>query len=326
MPEMTPETTVAEYYEYWMEETVYPYLEPATIANYDVAIRLHIGPAVGELPLNELTPRHVRLLAREMLERKGLATSTVRCTIAALSSALMLAAAEGLIVGNPASKIRLPTNKVKRPALDPKEIGRFIREAMREDRGRLVYRYGPMIVTSLTTGMRYGELAGLRWNYVDLERGRIAIVETYTNGVWKEPKSSAGYRTMGIPKITLSILRDQVERVSTDKIRRGTRGWENENIVFPTSKGRPPHGKTVNNQLRLILESAGIYRELTLHCLRHSFVAVQLEKGANLVRLQRLLGHKRMSTTTDQYGSALTETMADDAAGAFDDLLGEGRR
>ena len=321
MTTLSPSMSFAEWGEHWLEHHVAPSVRPATLHNYSVAIQQWAIPFMGEIVLDDLRPSHVRQWIVYMHETRGLAATTTGLYRAALSVCLKAAVAERLVPSNPARGIRGPKPRVKRRALDPEHIPALIETSLSRNYYGLRYWYGPLIVTGVTTGMRVGELAALKWDRVDLETGMVTIDLQYSERYgWSEPKSSAGFRELQLPAITLSVVRAQREIVARERMRVGTKRWRHDDLVFPNSKGRPALNAEVNRSLTRICKEADIPR-ITAHGMRHTYAGAEIAGGMNGGQLKQLLGHKKISTTLDIYGSQLSKRVASEAASEMDRLI-----
>ena len=163
--------TVGEYLTRWLEDRVQDSVKPITYESYERLVRVHIAPALGHLKLKALMPPHVRALYRSKLDA-GLSSRTVQYIHAVLNRALKAAVNDGLISRNACKAVGSP--KVQREEmqyLTSDEVGAFF-EAAKEQRLEALY------VLAVTTGLRQGELLGLKWEDVDLEAGKLSVQRT----------------------------------------------------------------------------------------------------------------------------------------------------
>lgn len=160
-----------------------------TYERYEQVARVHIKPALGHIKLSALTPAHVRALYREKLDA-GLAPRTVRYIHVTLNKALKQAVADGLSPRNATSSVRPPKPKKKevRP-LDREQVRAFFDVVSGE-------RLEPLYVLAVTSGLREGELLGLKWEDLDLETGtlqvRRSLSEARSGRIFEAPKSGKG--------------------------------------------------------------------------------------------------------------------------------------
>jgi integrase len=165
----TDKVTVAAYLDRWLADSVKGTVRISTYERHEQIVRLHIKPSLGCIGLKKLTPTHVRGLYREKLEA-GLASATVHKIHSTLHKALSQAVGDGLVPRNAADvKAPRPTPEEMRP-LSEEEARKFLETAKAsEDRFEALY------MLAVSTGLRRGELLGLRWDDVDLERGTLRV-------------------------------------------------------------------------------------------------------------------------------------------------------
>jgi integrase len=201
-------------------------------------------------------------------------------------------------------------------ALSPKEARRF-QEAVRE------YDYHPLFVLALTTGMRLGELFGLRWEDIDLEAGAVHVRRGLyrIRGAWVEgePKSAAGKRKITLPALAVAVLKEHRLAQLEARLKAGP-NWEDNGLVFATATGRPIHPRNVTRTLTAILGRAGLPR-IRFHDLRHSHATILLAAGENPRVVQERLGHAQISLTLQTYSHVLPDLQRQ-AAEKIDRMLG----
>lgn len=161
--------TVGQYLDRWLRDYAKPSLRQTTYESYESVIRVHVTPAIGHIPLAKLKPVHLQqLYAARLADGRadgrpgGLSATTVRYIHAVIKEALKHAVKWGLLARNVADAVDPPRiSRREQQAWSPEEAQRFL-AAVREDR---LY---PLYLMAITTGMRRGELLGLRWQDVDL--------------------------------------------------------------------------------------------------------------------------------------------------------------
>jgi len=189
------------------------------------------------------------------------------------------------------------------------EVRRFISSAQASDS-----RYAPALVLTLCLGIRAGELLGLRWEVVDLERKAVVIDRALTwvggKAVWGTPKSKAGRRVLALPapghQALLAIRHQQAQ----DRLRAGADWKDSDGRVVTTSTGGVPILNRFKDTLGRLCEQADVPR-LTVHQLRHQCASLLFATGADVKQVQHHLGHSRASVTLDIYGHLLAESNQD---------------
>jgi integrase len=191
--------TVGEYLDRWLTDSVKDTVRLTTYQGYERICRLHIKPSLGRIRLKDLTVVHVRRLYRERLEA-GLAPRMVQLVHVTLHKALKQAVADGLIPRNATEAVKAPRPEKKeiRP-LSP-EQARTLLEALKGDRLEALY------VLATTTGMRQGELLGLKWEDIDLGAGTLQVRRTLSTRVgsgfsFSPLKMAKGRRSIKLPEV-----------------------------------------------------------------------------------------------------------------------------
>ncbi len=300
--------TVADYLAFWLENGAKPSVRPPTYRQYEQYVRNYVVPVLGPLRLQALKPPDIQALYTQKLEA-GLSRRTVQLIHAILHKALSQAVDWGLISFNPADRVKPPRPQPKEmQVLSPEEARRFL-EAARE------YDYYPLFVLALTTGMRLGELLGLKWADVDLEAGAVHVRRGLyrVRGEWVEgePKSAAGKRKIALPALATAVLKEHRLAQLEARLKAGP-AWEDNGLVFTTAAGRPIHPGDIRRTLTAILGRAGLPR-IRFHDLRHSHATLLLKEGVNPRVVQERLGHSTVSMTLGTYSHVLPDLQAEAA-------------
>lgn len=286
---------------------------------YEQMVRLYLKPHLGKLKASALKPRHCLDLYREV--RKARAGGTVANVHRALSSCLNWGVRMGYLVENVASKIPTPDARPERErrALTEDELKRLI-EAMKGDRLEAMYWM------AIGTGLRFGALAALTWDDLDLEAGTVLVDRrARRNGkegilVSRGTKGGGdGYR-MALPELVLLHLGNHKLAMEVE-----SGSWRKRlDLVFPNTAG----GYLESGNFRLrswhpLLKRAGLYDEensLTFHELRNTSASWMVALNIDPKTAQTRLGHKRSSTTLDLYARSIKSADVE-AAEKIDGLL-----
>ena len=300
--------TVGEWLDVWVE-TYKGDLAPSSRLAYDYAIK-RIVASCGAVKLRALRPVHVARLMQGLRDR-GLSQSSQQTTLLVLGSALRQAVREKLIHESPADGVK-PPRKPPHPfsVIDRPDIPRFVETAYRT-------RYGPELVFLLLTGLRVGELRGLRWDDVDLQRGVISVRVQLgiVGGVYREsrPKKDE-LRDIVLPSEAVRILQAQRARQAEDRLRAGAE-WIEDALstgrVFRQRDGRHHSRDSIERALDHVSRDMGL--RLTPHSLRHSHAVAALRAGADPKTVQHNLGHRSAAMTLDIYAAYTTDAGADGA-------------
>ena len=179
------------------------------------------------------------------------------------------------------------------------------------------------LLISLLTGLRRGELAGLRWSDIDFEKKTLTISRSirYSNeqGYFvKEPKTISSYRTLTLPNILINQLNEY--KTYLDKLNK-KKGINSLNYLFTDSFGHNVRLDIFGRWMKRISEKAGISKH-TLHSLRHTNISIQIAAGIPIVTVANRAGHSKTSTTVDIYAYSMHESDVK-AADVIDEMFGK---
>jgi integrase len=307
---------VGEYLDRWLSDSVRGTVRASTFERHEGIIRTHLKPTLGGIKLKSLTPVHVRGLHREKLDA-GLAPATVRKIHSTLHKALSQAVHDGLIPRNAADvKAPRPAPEEMRP-LSEAEARAFL-NAAHGDRFEAIY------VLAITTGLRRGELLGLRWEDVDLERGTLrmgrALVREGGRHTVGETKTRRGRRQVNLTPRTVNALKAHRKRQLEERMRLSDL-YEDRGLIFATNVGTPVNPENlVKRSFKPLLKKVSL-PEIRFHDLRHTCATLLLGRGVHPKIVQELLGHATIAMTLDTYSHYLP-SMGDQASGAMGDAFG----
>jgi integrase len=181
------------------------------------------------------------------------------------------------------------------------------------------HRLGPLYVVAISTGLRQGELLGLRWQDVSDDYGAVTVRHTLDGtGELAEPKTPQSRRTLRLGRATGAALREQRRHQLEDRLRAGAR-WRDTGHVFASTIGTPLDGPNVTHEYQAALSPAGLPRQ-RFHDTRHAAATLLLESGEDVGVVSRILGHSTVSLTLDIYGH-LTDRMTERAAARMDAIF-----
>jgi integrase len=230
-----------------------------------------------------------------------LASKTVRNIHGELHTALKDAVRRGYVPRNVAATVDLPKGMAPEMQVwSPAQLRAFLDHA-RQDR-----LYAAWLLFA-TTGMRRGEVAGLRWPDVDLDAGRVSprrprVVVNYEVHV-SEPKTAKGRRSMALDPATMAALRQHRARQAEERLAMGPR-WHDSGLVFTWPDGRPLHPERFTKWFQQLARAAGLPR-IRLHDVRHSYATAALSAGIPAKVVSERLGHANIAITMDTYSHVL---------------------
>ena len=326
----TGRESTGDYLTRWVE-SVRSTIRPNTHDGYERTLRLHVVPEIGRIPLARLGPQDLASTYQRMLD-KGLSPRSAQIAHAVLHRALKQAERWGLITRNPARLVDPPrVPRVEIRPLAPAEVRTMI-GAVHGDKHDALY------VLALTTGMRWGELTGLRWRDLDLDAGSVSVRQqaqrTREGWTFTEPKTAKGRRAITLPGIAVAALK---RHRGDDKT--VVRLPVPDALVFPNEQGHPlerqnfarRHFKPLLDRidearvaaLGRPLEPGEAFPRIRFHDLRHSAATLLLAEGVHPKIVQERLGHATIGITLDTY-SHILPSMQQETAERLDRFFGSG--
>lgn len=281
--------------EYYLESEVKARVKVGTYENYRRDMKRHIAPLLGKEKLRELRRVQIQEAERELEGR--LSGGTVRGVMRLLKAILAAAVEKGVLEQSPYREIRLPCGGKKRPrVLSVREQKKLEGEVKRS--GGMEY------LICLYTGLRVGEVCGLRWEDIDLEghvlQVRHTVKRTKAEGGRRKtalrlegPKTESGCREIPLPAFLVGLLKNAR--------REGANGF-----VFKGVGGGMRDTRTMQKKLERICEKVGL-EGVHMHTLRHSFSTRCLEQGVGVEVLSALLGHSTPQITLKYYAHCTPE-------------------
>lgn len=309
-------TTVASFLDDWLV-SLKPTVAFRTYQKYESVVRLHLKPALGSRRLTKLEPVDLQRLYAERLSA-GQSPRSVVHIHRVLSSALSQAAKWDLVVRNVATLVTPPRVPRKPVETLTKEEAAMLFEVARG------HRLEALFVVAITTGMREGELLGLRWGDVDLGRRTLHVqgaLQRTEDGTFQvtEPKTAASLRRISLSGLATDALRRHRSRQNEERLSMGT-GWRDEDLVFASTVGGPINPTNMYRRaFKPLLKAAGL-RQIRFHDLRHTCATLLLADGVNVKVVSELLGHSDITVTLNTYAHVLP-TIQQQATDAFDAML-----
>ncbi len=302
----TATQTLAQFLTDWLENSQKQNVRPRTYERYEEIVRLHIIPVLGRHRLQKLSAQHVQAFYTKKLN-EGLSASTVGVFHNVLHKALETATKWGLVPRNVCSLVSPPhAAEFEIKPLTVEQVHRLLIAA----RG---HRQEALFSLALATGMRRGEILGLKWQDINFATGTLQIrriltrVPTRMPGkgyVEAEPKTQKSRRNIVVASFALESLKQHQQRQLAAKELAGEM-WQAHDYVFCTSLGTHLNPtKDVLDPLKALLKKAGL-PDIRFHDLRHSTATLLLSEGVHPKVVQELLGHNNISMTMDVYSHVL---------------------
>lgn len=302
--------TLDNWLEEWMREVIIPNRAETTVYGYRKIITNHLSPALGCIPIQELSPKDLQHYYAELMREKHLCPNTVRRHHDLLSAALHAAMRQDLI-------LRCPTERVEPPRVVYKETHYYTAENLKK-----LYALveGHWLETAVhlagSLGLRREEICGLRWSSVDFQMRKIHIREARTAAgakvISKETKNRSSARVLHMGDDIYFLLRRERRRQNERRLAMGA-DWPNSGMVAVDKNGRPFSPNNLSMNFTRFIRSSGL-PPLTLHGLRHTFATVASSQGAPLFDIGKALGHSTPATTGKIYTHLVDQLHTDTLA------------
>jgi len=307
-----------------------PTIRPTTFLSYEGHVERHLIPALGRIPLQQLTGTHINAFYAKLLSENGdgqkrqISPSTVRRIHATLHRALADAVRWNKLGRNPVEAADPP--RAASGAEHEMKVWSLgdLRAFLASERETPLY---PLWLTLATTGMRRGEVLGLRWQDVDLEAKTISIRQTRVVAGYQPllstPKTRRGKRQLVLDPATVAALEENGRCQKAERLGAGGLG-KDAGLVFTRADGEPYHPERISKLFVQAGKRAGLPR-IRLHDLRHTYATLALAAGVHPKVVSERLGHANIGITLDCYSHclpAISEAAANRVAALL--LAGEG--
>ncbi len=288
-PASAPRMTVDDAWQHYLVRAQLR-LRVGVVETYTAGIEKHVLPAIGHVPVADLTPGHVRRLIDDLLTA-GVNPKTVRNAVGVLRSVLAQLVSESVLPANAASIQRgwIPIRQSDPKSLTKTQLHDFLEAAKGEP-------YEVLVHFLAFTGVRLGEAVALRWSEVDLESRTAQIVRSVRLRRENAPKTRFGRRPIDLPSRLVRGM-DSLPRTSE--------------LVFPATDGGFVNARHLHHVFRRISKRAGL-APVHPHMLRHTWATQMLNSGAPLNYVSRALGHHSTAFTAATYATAQPEPRHED--------------
>ncbi|MFU1991982.1 site-specific integrase [Priestia megaterium] len=301
--------------EEWKNKYAEEHLSPNTLATYVLHLKNRIIPFFGEVKLEKIKPLHIldflKSLEEEGLRKDGkkgtLSTSTIEYNHRILKNILNRAVEWQLIKKNPMENIKKPKRIQKETSIYDSTEAELLMNCLQKEE----IMWNIMIKIAITTGLRRGELLGLEWKHVNLEKGILQVKQavTYVNKkhIIREPKTKNSIRTVTLPEALIDELRKYKSTWNKKRLKASDL-WEGGEyqFLFTSWNGKPLHPSSVTTWWRRFVYRHKL-RYIRFHDLRHTSATLLINSGVHAKIISSRLGHADIRTTMNIYGHALQE-------------------
>lgn len=321
------EIILSDYLNRWLTDYAASRVAPKTYARYAEIIKNHVIPALGNIKLQDLRPMHLQNLYSELLKggrldgkEGGLSAQTVQHYHRLIRSALQQAVRWQLLSRNPADAVTPP-----RPRKDQEM--KILNQEQVQTLLALVKEHSPqyylMVLIAISTGMRRGEIYGLRWVDVDIPKRTVFVRQVAQRakgkGVFfKEPKTKRSKRNLPIPHSVAKELAAHKTGQAENRLAFGP-DYKDHGLVFCQHNGMPGSPDSVTNWFAKFVDTNEL-PDVRFHDLRHTHFSLLIEQGEHPKTISERAGHSSIATTMDIYGH-LFPGIQEAAADKFEELV-----
>ena len=320
MYEKPSNITVDAWFWEWISTYKSRTVKPTTLERYQSVYKNHIQPPLGKKRLVDIRANDIQKILNAMADQ-NFARQTIGFTKVTLNGMCEQARKNKLIKENPLSDVTIPNGAGKRQRTS---LTRQEQELVLEYMQTYAPKYYTLYALALCTGMRRGELLGLRWQDVDFSKRMIHVTGTLAKLSARgskpyrgTPKTKTSYRDIPMTREAYEILKCERKEQLRVKMQQGEQ-WKPleglEDLVFLSQTGKPQSRSNIehaNQRIKKQIEKDG--KEITpfsFHSLRHTFATRAIENGMNPQTLKAILGHSSLSMTMDLYSHVMEDTKA----------------
>ena len=306
-----------QFLEEWLV-TVQSSKSPSTVGIYSRVLNRHVDPILGAVQVKDINPDQIQTLYSQRLS-EGFSKHAVHQIHQVLHVAFEHALKLRLIPRNPVSYTSPP--KPKRTEMsfyDESQVQTLLLTAQ-----SITDHYYPLYYLAVHTGMRQGELLGLKWEDLDWNRRTLNVHRqlAYLPGgafEFRDPKTKHGKRTILLSTGAIDILRQNQDNHLHQRRRKGD-AWQEHGLMFPSKTGTPVNPSNLRRAFRELLKKSGLPK-IRFHDLRHTAASLMLNNGTDVLIVSRRMGHAQASITLDVYGH-LIPSKQEDVVQLMDEIL-----
>jgi integrase len=285
-----------DYCQLWLDDYIKPTRRSTTYQRYTSVLKLHVGPIIGKIPLDQIKRSHIRN-ALLNISKKGLSKSTVSMARNVISGTIEYAMEEELVTTNPTNGVlkKLGLDSRSRPLVQPMtpdEVALFLGTCSLQTK-----KWYPFFLCAFRTGMRLGELLGLRWGDIDWTNKSVQVQRSFRHGKITGTKTRKS-RRVDMSDQLVGELRGLLTKRKKEAIAAGT--GKVVETIFHTD-GNPTSQNTIRNIWKRLLKKTEL-RNMRFHDIRHTYASLLLSRGESPVYVKEQLGHSSIQMTVDIYG------------------------
>ncbi len=315
--------TLAAYLRHWLAADIDRRVAARTAARHRGIVEKNIIPRLGQVPMRKLTAVHIEAFEAELQregwvkrqsepaskEKRGLSAQTVQHVHRTLSQALSHAVRLGVLMKNPAAQVKPPRPERREiKILGKDDIGAVLKSAI----GTPLYL--PVLI-AVTTGVRRGELLGLRWSDVDLKAGTLTVNQSLERikgkVAFKAPKTKTSRRSITLPAATVQALQEHRLAQAEERLTLGL-GRDPRGLVLTSAIGEPRDADSLTKAFGRLVAATAV-TPITFHGLRHTHISHLLMDGVHVKVVSERAGHANINVTLSVYAAYIPSMQADAA-------------
>lgn len=312
----TGDMTVDEWYNYWIRNYKEGIVRNNTTKNYKCRYECNIKNEIGSFKLCDVKQIHCQMILNNMFDSGKYANGTMELTKITLHAIFKSAVENDYLLKNPADGLKIKC----------RDNGDEERRVLTREEQKIFVEYSQNTLYSnayclvLETGLRAGEIGGLQWDDIDIDKKSLYVRRTILQDYKKdgfyfgEPKTKSSKRKVPLTNNAIMILEKQ--RTLQNKLKMKSKRWNEKwnGLVFTTINGNPVGASTFRTLMINIVNNINMDRQLEcgnnkyekfeecyMHSLRHTFATRCIENGMNPKTLQKILGHATLNVTMDLY-------------------------